>query len=128
MTQPTSQPALARWRIVLAFAVAIAADGLQMLFTAWGWLGPDQAIDIVTMIMMVWLLGFHLLLLPTLVLEMIPGLAMIPTWTGCVAAVVALKLRRPAGAPPPPAVPPQAAPPPPRPPSSRPPPPDVIDI
>jgi hypothetical protein len=128
MARPSQQSGLSRWRIGLAFAAAIAADGLQMLFTAWGWFGPDQAIDVVAMIAMILLLGFHLLLLPTFVLELIPGLAMIPTWTGCVAAVVALKLRQPAAPPPPPAVPPPAGATPPRPPAPPRMPPDIIDI
>jgi hypothetical protein len=36
------------------------------------------------------LIGFHPLLLPTSVLEFLPLADMLPTWTGCVAIVVAL--------------------------------------
>ena len=34
------------------------------------------------------LLGFHWMLLPSLLMEIVPGLDLIPTWTGCVAFVV----------------------------------------
>jgi hypothetical protein len=39
------------------------------------------------------LLGFHVLLLPTFVIELIPVIEDFPTWTACVAAVVALRKR-----------------------------------
>jgi hypothetical protein len=40
------------------------------------------------------LLGFHPLLLPTFVVEFLPVADMLPTWTGCVALVVALRKRQ----------------------------------
>ena len=80
---------LTRSRILLALGVALAADGLQMLLGPLGWLFVDQAIDAVAMILTVWLLGFHVLLLPTFVVELIPVLDELPTWTACVAAVIA---------------------------------------
>ena len=42
----------------------------------------------VVMIITSVLLGFHWALLPTFVLEAVPGINLIPTWTGCVAFVV----------------------------------------
>jgi hypothetical protein len=38
-------------------------------------------------------IGFHPLLLPTFVLELIPVADLLPTWTGCVAVVIALRRR-----------------------------------
>jgi hypothetical protein len=95
---------LSRLRIFLALAVAIGADGLQLLLNAVGWLGPDQFIDCVAMVLTMWLLGFHVLLLPTFAIELIPLVDDFPTWTACVIAVVALRKRaeKLATAPPPP--------------------------
>jgi len=75
--------------------VALAADALQLAMLPLGPIGllPDEAIDVVAMALTCWLLGFHVLLLPTFALELVPVLGMLPTWTGCVAAVVALRKR-----------------------------------
>ena len=88
-------PRLTAKRIVLAFGVALAADALQLALLPLGPIGllPDEAIDVVAMAVTCWLLGFHVLLLPTFVLELVPVLGLLPTWTGCVAAVVALRRR-----------------------------------
>ncbi|MCE9596144.1 MAG: hypothetical protein K8S98_18295 [Planctomycetes bacterium] len=66
-------------RLFLAFAVAIAADTLF----AWtefmpvvGWL-----VDFGVALALFVLLGFRWALLPALVVELIPGLALFPTWT-----------------------------------------------
>jgi hypothetical protein len=84
-------PKLTRTRIILALAVAVIADGLQFVF------GPvpfvDQAIDVVAFLLTAWAVGFHLLLLPTFVVEMIPVVDMLPTWTACVIAVIVLRKR-----------------------------------
>jgi hypothetical protein len=102
-------PALSRTRMVLALAIAVAADGLQLLFGPLGWAFPDQAIDCVAMVLISWTIGFHILLLPTFVIELIPVLEDLPTWTACTAAVIALRKREqqktpsappPAGSPP----------------------------
>jgi|SRR6266508_6411811 len=88
-------PRLTVKRIVLAFTVALAADAMQLALLPLGPIGllPDEAIDVVAMGLTCWLLGFHVLLLPTFVLELVPVLGLLPTWTGCVAAVVALRKR-----------------------------------
>jgi hypothetical protein len=89
-------PLLTRTRIVLALAIAIAADGLQLLLVLLGPLGwtlADQVIDVVAMALTMWILGFHILLLPTFVVELIPVIDDLPTWTACVAAVIALRRR-----------------------------------
>jgi hypothetical protein len=91
MTHLLYRLVLTRRRIWLAFIVAIAADGLQLLTGTLGWVFLDEMIDIVAMILTSLLIGFHPLFLPTFVLEFIPVVDMLPTWTGCVAVVVALR-------------------------------------
>lgn len=68
---------------------------------------------------MVWALGFNLLLLPTFILELLPGIEVLPTWTGCVITVIIL--RRRGQSVPPPAGPAKT---PPEPPDDQP----VIDV
>jgi hypothetical protein len=94
-------PRLTRTRILLALAVAVTADGLQLLLGPLGWALIDQVIDVVAMALTVWILGFHILLLPTFVVELIPVADMLPTWTGCTAAVIALRKRAENAVPPP---------------------------
>lgn len=86
-------PRLTWPRIVLALGIAVAADGFQFLLNAFGWAGPDQIIDVVTMILISWLIGFHILLLPTFVVELIPVLDDLPTWIACTSAVIVLRKR-----------------------------------
>ena len=47
-----------------------------------------------TMALMWRLIGFHPLLLPTFVLEIVPLADLAPAWTACVAVVVALRKRQ----------------------------------
>jgi len=89
-------PRLTRTRMFLALGVAVAADGLQLLFVLFGpvgWLFLDEFIDVVAMVLTTFTLGFHLLLLPTFVIEFLPLADMLPTWTACVVAVIALRKR-----------------------------------
>ena len=86
-------PSLTRTRIFFALAVAITADGLQFLLGPFGWAFADQAIDVVAMVLTMGILGFHILLLPTFVVELIPVIEDFPTWTACVTAVIALRKR-----------------------------------
>lgn len=95
-----AQP-LTRARIALALGIAVAADGLQMLLGPLGWVGVDQVIDVAAMVLTTFALGFHPLLLPTFIVEFIPLVDMLPTWTGCVIAVIALRKRAQRGAVPP---------------------------
>ena len=71
----------------------MAADGLQFLLGPFGWVLVDQAIDCVAMILVSWVIGFHILLLPTFVVELVPVLEDLPTWTACTAAVIVLRKR-----------------------------------
>jgi hypothetical protein len=86
-------PKLTRTRTVLALALAIVADGSQFLLGPLGWTFGDQIIDVVAMLLTSWLIGFHWLLLPTFVLELIPLADELPTWTACVVAVIVLRKR-----------------------------------
>ncbi|HEV2435187.1 MAG TPA: hypothetical protein VG077_04245, partial [Verrucomicrobiae bacterium] len=87
-------PMLTRARMMLALAVAVVADGAQLLLGPLGWAFGDQIIDVVAMLLVSGLIGFHWLLLPSFVLELIPAVDELPTWTACVAAVIALRRRR----------------------------------
>jgi hypothetical protein len=99
MKLPEKVPAVFRvpkltWkRIAAALAVAVCADGLQLLLGPAGWVFGDQVIDVLVMALASWLIGFHWLLLPTFVLETVPALDDFPTWTACIIAVVALRKR-----------------------------------
>ena len=97
-------PQLTRARMLLALAVAVAADGLQLLLGPLGWAFIDQLIDGVAMILVSWVIGFHILFLPTFIVELVPILEDLPTWTACTAAVIALRKREQNH--PPPAAPP----------------------
>lgn len=104
---------LTRLRMALALIVAALADGFQVLFPV-----PPvpEIIDVVAMVLTSLAIGFHLLLLPTFVVEFVPLVDMLPTWTGCVVAVIALRKREtapvnPAASSPPVIAPPQPPPP-----------------
>jgi hypothetical protein len=86
-------PKLTRWRGVAALIIAVGADGLQFLSGPLGWPFGDQVIDVMAMILTGWAIGFHWLLLPTFVMEFIPLLDELPTWTACVLAVITLRRR-----------------------------------
>jgi hypothetical protein len=98
-------PQLTSARCLAALAVAVAADAAQFMLGPLGWAFADQAIDGVAMIATTAILGFHILLLPTFVLELVPLVQDLPTWTACVAAVIALRKRRERHTTPPPPTP-----------------------
>ncbi|TAK93424.1 MAG: hypothetical protein EPO07_18135, partial [Verrucomicrobia bacterium] len=83
-------PLLSRGRIGLALAVAAAADGLQLASLPLAWVFVPEIIDVIAMALLMCVLGFHYLLLPTFALELLPLLDALPTWTGCVIVVIAL--------------------------------------
>ena len=93
LSQKFRAPKLTRMRIILALVVAVTADGLQFFLGPLGWAFIDQAIDVVALLLTAWAIGFHLLLLPTFVVEILPVADMLPTWTACVIAVIALRKR-----------------------------------
>jgi len=86
-------PRLTSGRIAAAFGLAVVVDGVQLVLGPLGWSMADEVLDVVAMVAISWLLGFHPLLLPTLVIEFFPVADVLPTWTGCVGLVVALRRR-----------------------------------
>ena len=82
---------------MFAYATAVTADVLQLLLGPLGWAFADELLDGAAMILTWRFIGFHPLLLPTFVLEFLPVADMLPTWTGCVAIVVAIRKRQQAG-------------------------------
>jgi len=93
ITRRFPAPRLTATRVTLALAVALAADAVQVLLLPLGPVGfvTDEVIDVIAMVITCWLLGFHVLLLPTFVIEFIPGVGVLPTWSACVIAVVAMR-------------------------------------
>ena len=80
--------------MVLALIIATAADGMQLALGPFGWVPGDQIIDVLAMVLTIWLIGFHWLLLPSFVLELVPLADEFPTWTACVIAVIVLRKRQ----------------------------------
>ena len=93
LTRISRAPVLTRRRIIFALAIAVVADGLQLVTGPFGWAFGDQIIDVISMVLTMWALGFHWLLLPTFVAELVPIVDMLPTWTACTIAVIALRKR-----------------------------------
>ncbi len=87
-------PVLTPSRIRFAYTIGLTADALQLFLGPLGWAGADEVIDVAAMILTWRVLGFHPLLLPTFALELLPIVDVLPTWTGCVALVVALRKRQ----------------------------------
>jgi hypothetical protein len=94
-------PVLTPKGVRLAYGVAVTTDALQFLLGPIGWAGADEALDVVAMLVLWRVLGFHPLLLPTFLIELLPVTDMLPTWTGCVALVIALRRRQRVGPQPP---------------------------
>src|SRR5438128_10290934 len=87
-------PVLTRTRVRLAWAVAIATDVVQSALGPFGWTGVDETLDVAAAVVTWRLLVFHPLLLPTFAVEFLPLIDMLPTWTGCVGLVIALRKRQ----------------------------------
>ena len=93
---PDELPELSRPRIVAAFAVALVVDLIQIPLTFAENSGfllipaeiADCVLDFLAMGATTLLLGFHWALLPSVFVEAVPELDLIPTWTGCVAFVL----------------------------------------
>src|SRR6188474_1929844 len=95
----STTPYPTRQRVRAAYGIAVATDLLQLALGPLGWAFADQALDLAAMALLWRVLGFHPLLLPTFVLEFLPIVDVLPTWTGCVTLVLALRKRQqtPAG-------------------------------
>jgi hypothetical protein len=93
-------PPLSSTRIRLAWAIALAVDAIQIpadFAGPAGWL-LGAGLDVITMIVMWAMLGFHWAFLPSFLTEWIPYLNMAPFWT----LAVALATRGRGGSAPPP--------------------------
>lgn len=102
-------PRLTSLRIAAAFGLAVVVDGTQLVLGPLGWSMTDEILDVAAMVAICWLLGFHPLLLPTVLIEFFPVADVLPTWTGCVGLVVALRRREQRRETyPPPALPPRS--------------------
>lgn len=93
-------PKLTRGRIAAAMTIACVADLLQIALMPVAWTFAQSAVDVVAMLLAIWVIGFHFFLLPTFIIEFIPGVDMLPTWTACMIAVIALRKREQRGGPP----------------------------
>ena len=93
ITRLLQAPRITRLRMGLALVVALVTDALQFALGPFGWFIVDQGLDSVAMVLTSWILGFHLLLLPTFVVKLVPVAEELPTWTACVIAVIALRKR-----------------------------------
>src|ERR1700722_15764854 len=89
-------PELTRKRILSAYGVAIVADLIEFPIAALELtaIGAPLAVflsfvlDAFVFGILTILLGFHWLFLPSFLVEVVPGLDMLPTWVGCVFFVV----------------------------------------
>lgn len=96
-----TKPKLTLPRIIAALCFAMLADLIQVPITAAFATGvlaiPAEILNFLLdcglMVITCLLLRFHWLLLPSLFAELIPGVAAIPTWTGCVILVILLRKR-----------------------------------
>jgi hypothetical protein len=92
-------PPLRPWRVASAVAIAVVVDAVQIVAGPLGWSFADEVLDVVAMVAEMWLLGFHVLLLPTFMLELVPVVDVLPTWTGCVGIVIARRRASMSGVP-----------------------------
>lgn len=76
---------LSRKRIWLARAIALAADGIQIVLLPLmmgGAISPvDDALDIVVAIALIALIGWHWTFIPAFISELFPWIDLAPTWT-----------------------------------------------
>jgi hypothetical protein len=109
-------PLLTPRRIWIARGLAVLVDLLQVALPPAEFPPLNDAIDVVTAVAMVGLVGWHWAFLPTFLAELVPFVDLIPTWT--LAVLIATRGRvapvpptvtvepPPTPAPPPPALPP----------------------
>jgi hypothetical protein len=77
----------------VALAIAALADAVQLglfpVFGAGGLSAPDDVLDFVVAVALVITLGWRWRLLVALALELVPGVALFPSWTAFVAMLPA---------------------------------------
>src|SRR5947199_7875361 len=75
-------------RVKAARMIAIAADVIQLggfPFFLPGWASPaDDVLDVVVGVALTWLVGWHWSFLPGFLIELVPGMDLIPSWTAAV--------------------------------------------
>ncbi|MEI6234814.1 MAG: hypothetical protein WCT04_17305 [Planctomycetota bacterium] len=91
-------------RLIIAGIVAVVADVVQWLlipaFSQLGFMSPaNDILDFAVAGFMYWLLGFHWVLLPTLLGELVPIANMMPFWSGAVFFVAIGNSGAPVGGP-----------------------------
>lgn len=96
-------PVLTPARVRLAYAIAVGTDIAQFVMGPLGWVLVDEVLDVAAAAAISRVLGFHYLLLPTFVVEFLPVVDMLPTWTACTALVIAMRKRQQIRPPDPPA-------------------------
>ena len=87
-------PFLTPTRVRAAYAIGVTTDVLQFVLGPFGWAGADEILDVVAAALTWRTLGFHPLLLPTFIVEFLPVTDLLPTWTACIATVIALRRRQ----------------------------------
>jgi hypothetical protein len=85
-----------RSRVHIAWVVAVAVDGLQLITAPAELTGPmawvlGAGVDLITMAVLMFLVGFHWAFLPSFVTKMLPFVDLAPTWT--LALVIATRGR-----------------------------------
>lgn len=82
---PDGELLSARVRFLIAMALAVAADALQLfvlpLFAEGGLSPADDVLDIAVAIVLVFLTGWHWEFLPAFAAELVPGVDLVPFWT-----------------------------------------------
>lgn len=79
---------MTRNRILAARILAVAADAIQLgiwpLFVGGATSPVNDVLDVAVGAAMVWLVGWHWVLIPSFAAELIPFVDMAPTWTTAV--------------------------------------------
>ncbi|HEX4961112.1 MAG TPA: hypothetical protein VF173_09775 [Thermoanaerobaculia bacterium] len=75
-------------RVKAARSIAILADLIQIGGFTIFWPGAasiaDDVLDVVVGAALTWLVGWHWSFLPSFVIELVPGMDLIPSWTAAV--------------------------------------------
>jgi hypothetical protein len=75
-------------RVKAARIIAMAADAIQIggfaVFLP-GYASPfDDVLDVIVGAALTWLVGWHWSFLPSFLIEIVPGMDLIPTWTAAI--------------------------------------------